>query len=189
MNEFRVNIKVKDILRNGDICEVKRFIGQFDFGETIALCIDGKLYENLTDGRIYEINDNEIEDKVIRIFRPIKMKDALKAWRFLDEETWRSYRNYRNKFKTVYIDKKLAGLTLNILKDNLTYVENRIIDCVRSALGFNPELDLKRLWELINTTIHPLLKRDEHGIAYTGRIILITRMKDAEYIAEIIENE
>lgn len=185
-----MNQNVKDILRTGDICEIRKVFGEvFDVGETFAICIEGRLYECYSNDSIWEVEN--FEGKIVRILRPTKMEKALDMWRYANEDTWKYYaKEVSNKdaFKTVYIKDKPTGLTFKILRKDLSYADERLIECVRSIFEFNPTLNIRLLYELLNSSIGCLLSIDKYGIACYRECICITRMSDHEYIAEISEN-
>lgn len=150
-----MDLNVRDILRTGDICEIKRIFGiehKMEFGETFAIYIEGKLYEALENDTIFEVEN--FEDIIVRILRPIKMENALDFWRYAFGNNWRAFTDDNLKmFKTVYIEDKPSGLSLKTLKDDFSCKDERVVDCVKHIVESNPTFNLRLLWNLLNSSI------------------------------------
>lgn len=174
---------VKNILKTGDICELK------DFNEeTFAICIEGKIYIDLPNNTIYEVSD--FEENVIRVLRPLKIENALEMWRYANEGTWRAFVSPplgTNSFKTIYVKNEPIALRLEVLRTDLNYSDERVIHSVKHAMELNPTCNLKLLWELLSAAIQPLLNRKEYEIAYLKDQINIIRLKGCSPIAKVFE--
>ncbi|NFI95122.1 hypothetical protein FC961_12115 [Clostridium botulinum] len=80
-----MSLKIKKILKNGDICEILSAKGK-----TFSLYIEGKLYGVLPNDNIHEIE--EIEQSILSILRPKHLGISLEIWRYATENTWTSFK-------------------------------------------------------------------------------------------------
>lgn len=175
---------VRNILRTGDICEIENFNE-----ETFAICIDGKLYIDLPNSIIYEVPD--FDEKVIRILRPLKIENALEMWRYASEGTWRGFISPPlsiDTFKIIYVKNEHIGIHLNVLEEDLSSSDHRIVSCINCTIKYVSGLKLYVLWDLLNSVIQPLIWHN-YKLDYVENYIYITRVSDQKRIAEIIESK
>lgn len=84
---------VSEILKNGDICELK-----YHKGITFGLYMDGYLYKNQDNDVMCQMSG--FEPMVVRIMRPSSMRNTFAMFRYAENYNW-NYDDY-GKFDIVY---------------------------------------------------------------------------------------
>lgn len=97
--------KIKNILKNGDICEFKTWDNKIYFG----FYMDGYIYRTQDNGIVAGLGG--AEPNIIAIRRPESMRNAFQCFRCGDYYNY-DYTKY-GKFETVYSEPKLPNMVLS----------------------------------------------------------------------------